>query len=97
MSERIDHAAKARYWLPQKGDGITPNHVAVAQVHATLALVEQQRIANLIALAKPMKVISEGDMEVSVPVVEIAPEKGGMRSVRINPDIAAALGLEEAK
>lgn len=50
MSERIDHAAKARYWLPQKGDGITPNHVAVAQVHATLALVEQQRIANLIAL-----------------------------------------------
>ena len=50
MTERIDHAAKARYWLPAKGDGITPNHVAVAQVHATLALVEQQRIANLIAL-----------------------------------------------
>lgn len=50
MSERIDHAAKARYWLPQNGDGILPDHVAVAQVHATLALVEQQRIANLIAL-----------------------------------------------
>lgn len=56
MSERIDHAAEAAAnlgavgtVLPYTGDQSAMT-ISVAQVHATLALVEQQRIANLIAL-----------------------------------------------
>lgn len=70
MSERIDHAAKAREILHELDAGVAEveNNLphdwcgasdneqwmvsatfAEAQVHATLALVEQQRIANLIA------------------------------------------------
>lgn len=57
MTERIDHAAKAMEWLtPAEGTGLTwtetSGMAAIAQAHATLALVEQQRIANLIALAR---------------------------------------------
>ena len=60
MAERIDHAANARRNIDglhdyQAEEGMTDESmltVAIeAQVHATLALVEQQRIANLIALA----------------------------------------------
>lgn len=56
MTERIDHADKTREWVGSKGasragisDGLTIALAAIAQVHATLALVEQQRIANLLA------------------------------------------------
>lgn len=44
MNERIDHAAEAIAML----ENYAPDYT-VAQVHATLALVEQQRVANLIA------------------------------------------------
>lgn len=52
MSEqRTDHAAEAerlvRNWPAHMPNAST---IAIAQVHATLALVEQQRIANLIEL-----------------------------------------------
>jgi hypothetical protein len=47
MTERIDHAAEARELL----ENYAPDYM-VAQVHATLALVEQQRIANLIAISQ---------------------------------------------
>ena len=55
-TERIDHAAEANRIL----DNLNPpdrfvfeqTKLAFAQVHATLALVEQQRIANLIELAR---------------------------------------------
>ena len=59
MSERIDHAARARIEYDATNDvlgdeGITDGTIVASailvQVHATLALVEQQRIANLIAL-----------------------------------------------
>lgn len=64
MTERIDHAAEARRWatsgatppiLPVHAEdpsilGARQIELANAQLHATLALVEQQRIANLIAL-----------------------------------------------
>lgn len=47
MTERIDHVAEARShlvnWVSEDF------HASIAQVHATLALVEQQRISNLIA------------------------------------------------
>lgn len=45
--EKIDHAALARKIVSTHVDRVT---LMEAQVHATLALVEQQRIANLIAL-----------------------------------------------
>lgn len=56
MSERIDHVAKAikagdlatDAWNAGRGEYATAL-LASAQAHATLALVEQQRIANLIA------------------------------------------------
>jgi len=52
-AERIDHAAEAAQIAAGGLSGgsfdQTRDYLAVAQVHATLALVEQQRIANLIA------------------------------------------------
>lgn len=56
MTNRIDHAAEAekhREYAESPGPGdptLATNWLLSAQVHATLALVEQQRIANLIAL-----------------------------------------------
>lgn len=63
MTERIDHAAEAREALADTREFIenieepsayalrvAANGFAEAQAHATLALVEQQRIANLIAI-----------------------------------------------
>lgn len=49
---RIDHVAEARNLLDieWRDSNITIAQASKAQVHATLALVEQQRIANLIAL-----------------------------------------------
>lgn len=51
MTERIDHAAEARniveiFHAPSPEGA---QMIAEAQVHAMLALVEQQRIANLIS------------------------------------------------
>lgn len=53
MSETIDHAALSRAFIESNDvpdDQVGVARIAVAQVHATLALVEQQNIANLIAL-----------------------------------------------
>lgn len=56
MTERTDHAAIARMLLesvPQEEDAARASAVALtALVDATLALVEQQRIANLLAIAQ---------------------------------------------
>lgn len=58
MTERIDHAAEAikhRDYAESPGPGdpqLATNWLISAQVHATLALVEQQRIANLIAIGQ---------------------------------------------
>lgn len=60
MADRIDHAAEASKHIDgvhdwQSDEGITDATLIasalIAQAEATLALVEQQRIANLIALA----------------------------------------------
>lgn len=45
---RVDHVTEAERNLTD-GSG-RPEDFAIAQVHATLALVEQQRIANLLTL-----------------------------------------------
>ncbi|UOQ60354.1 hypothetical protein MUN76_15190 [Leucobacter rhizosphaerae] len=54
MSKRIDHAEQARTLLEpldsRYSDFDRVQFVAEAHVHATLAMVEQQRIANIIAL-----------------------------------------------
>lgn len=53
MTERIDHAAQAVRVLgnfPHEHIADSATALAWAQVHATLALVEQQRIANLISV-----------------------------------------------
>lgn len=62
MSEMVDHAAEARLWADNavkaqaarkepKNEELATAYAAIAQVHATLALVEQQRVANLLALS----------------------------------------------
>ena len=84
MTERIDHAAEAVRYLPATGDGMNTGRIAVAQVHATLALVEQQRIANHIALwampdaVKPAIVMAGGITEADCDrsAVEIAEALG---------------------
>lgn len=53
MTETIDHAAEARqivetFYAPSPEGA---QMITEAQVHATLALVEQQRLANLISIA----------------------------------------------
>ncbi|RLP70884.1 hypothetical protein D9V30_00155 [Mycetocola reblochoni] len=57
MTEHIDHAREAVAWteetMAERGamnDDRAMLTTQLAQVHATLALAEQQRIANLIAL-----------------------------------------------
>lgn len=56
MTERIDHVAKAYVCIDKMADAGSVEEYAdadlavkAAHVYATLALVEQQRIANLIA------------------------------------------------
>lgn len=71
MSERIDHAAEAEDLIGAHMSDWRNGAVAVAQameaqVHATLALVEQQRIANLIALAS----LGSGSFEEALPVLQ---------------------------
>lgn len=56
MTERIDHYAAAVSMLQDAETAVDMDLIAAivqgAQVHATLALAEQQRVANLIALSQ---------------------------------------------
>ena len=83
MTERIDHVAEAVNFLGATvidTYGDDDRKAAIAQVHATLALVEQQRIANVIALGEHWQ--STGyDFADSVAPVR-------------RDDIKAALGLD---
>ena len=109
MSDRIDHAAEASRLLanadrmvsndwPLETGEFKTDILAAAQVHATLALVEQQRVANLIALAgsrNPIlrEQVAEDAAEALATFHEHADlALGGWHEVR--PDIAAALGIE---
>lgn len=64
MSERIDHATEAVRTLAQiVGVDERTNQITLAldaQVHATLALVEQQRIANLLTIAQFSHELGDG-------------------------------------
>ena len=88
MTERIDHATEAMNFL---GATVIDTHgdddrkVAIAQVHATLALVEQQRIADLIGvMANALVGVGAGEHSTAEYV---------RLHQRINPQILAALGL----
>jgi hypothetical protein len=61
MNEQLGHAELADVWIENAisaqatdetgNETLASAYAGIAQAHATLALVEQQRIANLIALA----------------------------------------------
>lgn len=70
MSERIDHIKNARFYIGKATGAVTlainlPQvTAAIAQAEATLALVEQQRIANVIAWTtangtEPVKLVAD--------------------------------------
>lgn len=73
MTERIDHAERAAALITPPNalsttDSLTEKRIAAAHVHATLALVEQQRVANLIAYAADVDVIRDGNYDVNVSI-----------------------------
>ena len=89
MSERIDHAAKAQGLLNLLPASFHEDEViALAQVHATFALVEQQRIANLIALGQ----FRVGPNELP-PFRHLVMRPVNAYDVEPTTDIAAALGI----
>ena len=93
MTDRIDHAAVAHDILahvPTNGGVTYSDWMAEAQAHATLALVEQQRVANLIALLKDTFASHEA-LEV---LSDVATAQSG-QLISLRPDIAAALGIKE--
>lgn len=110
MSEWIDHAAiadsrlaAALPWLSSAGrsDLGQVANILAAQGHATLALVEQQRIANLIALAGVDSRDDEGlDLlraEASDRLAQWVPTSTDDEHPEIHPDIAAALGIGDPR
>ena len=95
-TERTDHAAEARNLIevertPQSMGWETADaqhlaNLAEAQVHATLALVEQQRAANLIAvMSSGARGVAEG-LHAHTDYLEL--------HQKINPEVRALLGLE---
>lgn len=88
--ERIDHAAEARKYAEKSLHPSTGSpevglvYAQLSNTEATLALVDQQRIANLIAVA------ASDTMDVSrkwYPAMPLAYE-------HLRQEIAAALGIE---
>ena len=97
MTDRIDHAAEARKHIDwaheqQSVEGCWEDSVRdyalIAQAEATLALVEQQRIANLIALTKETFAAHEANEALGA----FASAKFG-EQIGLRPDVAAALGI----
>lgn len=81
MSERIDHVAEARRYL-ESLKHLEGQHLELdmhmAEVHASLALVKQQRIANLIAVGEAFEKHEPWDFD--------APKV-------LKPEIREALGI----
>lgn len=108
MTERIDHAAEARMHIEwahehQEHEGITERTVTdtalLAQAEATLALVEQQRIANLVALSR-IECENESTPTDAFDAIYDCEETNGWNAgvkMRTRPEIAAALGIEEVQ
>ncbi|MFF8817307.1 hypothetical protein ACF07D_04815 [Leucobacter sp. NPDC015123] len=99
MTERIDHAAEAREALRGSGDGrnfaTDASNAAIA--HAVLALVEQQRIANLITLSQAL---DGNGWQAAEPLDAIygynnAEPFDEFAGLHVRPEIREALGLRE--
>ena len=95
---RIDHAARSRSRMEktlssyETGEDAGAIVVALAALNdATLALVEQQRIGNLIALSKE----TFASHEAREALGSFATAKFG-EQIGLRPDISAALGIEVA-
>jgi len=102
MSARIDHAAEAQKSLDAAWDSPKSTHfLAEAQVSATLALVEQQRIANLVSLMQMQAEIDENTDLLAHEALHslISFERKGSQISgpvdvpSIRPEIREALGL----
>ena len=97
MSARIDHAARAAGALTEETRYQFAKIDALAEslTHAVLALVEQQRIANLIALASQDAHLGPNPAGSARRIlIELVkdPEDGEYMHY-FRPDIAAALGI----
>ena len=102
MTDRIDHAAEALALLrrvsgSRMSDGEASVSVSAAQAEANLALVEQARLANLIALAT----YTEGDeipdllrAEAQAALAPWVPTDPDDEYPQVRPEVAAALGLD---
>lgn len=95
MSERIDHAAAAVGMLKDAQQAQDLNLIWViaqgAQVQATLALVEQQRVANLIALGALDGMAGYSPHEAVLVTPKPDDPVGAVRQLK--PEIKEALGL----
>lgn len=93
MTERIDHADEALGLRILASEAPNQQHqgnlLAAAQVHATLAIVEQTRIANIIALDESWRG-ETGDALMRT----LRDEQGHYIGNELNPEIAAALGID---
>lgn len=95
MGERIDHAEQSRRLLHSMTVaeiGTIQASLMAAQVNATLALVEQQRIANLIALVH-LEAANDATPSDAIGAIWSREEIGPMFKLHTRPDIAAALGI----
>jgi hypothetical protein len=114
-TERIDHAAEARLALEwaiewamrdvsvnmatETGE-YKSDVIAQAQVHATLALVEQQRVANLIALSNVRLEMPGGGTATFIHAFDFDWVMVGdvnAPNFTLKPEIANALGIEVTK
>ena len=107
MTNRIDHAAEAVGLLALAAAGVRDRRylIAAAHLHATLAVAEQARIANLIALAKlagrdedaheEVTAAAYGALNALISYQDVPNGHSGPDEVAVlRPDIAAALGIE---
>lgn len=96
MTEHIDHAARIEELVTLSWTADNDEKgwlLAEAQIHATLALVEQQRIANLIALAgSPVSEVASAGKSALLEV-ERADGYGPYIPPKVRSEIRKGLGL----
>lgn len=99
-----NHAQEALDWLEYSSnlnpdvDNKASHATQLAVAHATLELAEQQRIANLVALAElGDRVLGgyAGDAGMFATIFDKPTTQHG--NVSVKPEIAAALGITEGK
>ena len=94
--EALKHIDWTHDWQQQKGfteaAGIAT--ALLAQAHATLELAEQQRIANVVALASGARVGQAG-FEYGAREYLIRRDSKGLPVIA--PEVAEALGIEDTK